>query len=404
MPAVTTLLPQSQTAPQDGSGAADPAPAGFAAVLADAALPVADDATGRQALAGGGKFLPGEDAGESDDDTAGAPGDDAGDAPTLDPRMIDPAQLLAFWPAAARDLPPRGKAAASGDAALAVQPHRGGAAAGQDTAAEAAGADDAAVAALVAQAPPAPGAKGASTLVDVARPDVADGAPATKMPLAIGNVRPAASSDGQSAPAPAQHAPDPVVDRVARPAAQVFADRIAGADAAPARPARRGAAIDSAAPALAGASAAATDMTARPVAAMAGADQNRLETRDPAWIDKLVDRIETMRDDMGARETRIRLSPDALGTLEVKLSDRDGRVHVEIDADQAATRQMLADAAPRLADLAHARGLRLSTGFGDGQGQQRRDGAQDQSRSARGPAFMTDTGTRGDDALDDRIA
>ena len=56
-----------------------------------------------------------------------------------------------------------------------------------------------------------------------------------------------------------------------------------------------------------------------------------------------------------------------------------------INADQAGARALLADAAPRLADLAQARGLKLNASFADGQGQpsQRRDQGAPTQRAPR---------------------
>lgn len=197
-----------------------------------------------------------------------------------------------------------------------------------------------------------------------------------------------------SPPAPRAVAPDPVADSIARPAGQVFAARIVAALDAPAPSASRRPADDHvAAPLAVLPGSVQTDLTARPVSAPAAADQPPLNTRDADWIEKLVDRIDMMRTDSGSRETRIRLSPDALGTLDVRIEDKDGQVRVHFSADHAATRALIADAAPRLADLAEARGLKLTQGFADSQGQSaaRQDQSQ-QHRPAARPASVFDTG------------
>nr|WP_281356805.1 flagellar hook-length control protein FliK [Sphingomonas hominis] len=58
-------------------------------------------------------------------------------------------------------------------------------------------------------------------------------------------------------------------------------------------------------------------------------------------------------------DTRLRLSPDMLGTIDVSLRRDGDQVQVQITAEQAQTRQLLADAQPRLAELADARGVKL---------------------------------------------
>ncbi|WP_197054286.1 flagellar hook-length control protein FliK [Sphingomonas sp. 37zxx] len=82
-------------------------------------------------------------------------------------------------------------------------------------------------------------------------------------------------------------------------------------------------------------------------------------TNDPAWMDAMIERIETLRDTAGARETRIRLTPDALGTVEVTIRETADGVQVQLTADTPAARTLLAEAAPRLTEMADARGLKL---------------------------------------------
>lgn len=94
-----------------------------------------------------------------------------------------------------------------------------------------------------------------------------------------------------------------------------------------------------------------------------------LDVRDARWVETMIDRIENLRDGSGVRETRMRLSPDALGAVEVRISETPDGVRVHLTADTAAARQLLAEAAPRLADMAEARGLKLA-----------QDGAQQSSQ------------------------
>nr|WP_239024819.1 flagellar hook-length control protein FliK [Sphingomonas corticis] len=60
------------------------------------------------------------------------------------------------------------------------------------------------------------------------------------------------------------------------------------------------------------------------------------------------------RDDLS-----IRLVPDALGTVDVSLKRDGDTVQVQITAEHAQTRQLLAEAAPKLAELAEKSGVRL---------------------------------------------
>lgn len=101
--------------------------------------------------------------------------------------------------------------------------------------------------------------------------------------------------------------------------------------------------------------------TLRPVAAPVAAAQPHLDTRQPQWMEGMIDRIENLRDASPTQgETRIRLSPDALGDVEVAIrTSDDGRVHVHFSSDNADAGRLLADAQPRLVQLAEARGLKL---------------------------------------------
>ncbi len=100
-----------------------------------------------------------------------------------------------------------------------------------------------------------------------------------------------------------------------------------------------------------------------------------LDMRRDDWTRKLIDRIETIRDAANAADTRIKLMPDALGKIDVSMRKDGDTLHVSFTADVPATRAMLADAQPRLAELAQQRGLRLGQASVDagtsGDGQQR---------------------------------
>lgn len=106
-----------------------------------------------------------------------------------------------------------------------------------------------------------------------------------------------------------------------------------------------------------------------------------IDMRREDWTRALIDRIGAVHDVANARDTRITLVPDALGRIEVALRQDGDTVHVQFAADAPATRALLADAQPRLAELAEARGLRL----GDASVAAGSDGAR--AGNASGGAF-----------------
>jgi flagellar hook-length control protein FliK len=87
----------------------------------------------------------------------------------------------------------------------------------------------------------------------------------------------------------------------------------------------------------------------------------------------MIDHIETLRDGADANDTRIRLVPDALGTVDVAVQRSGDAIHVHFTAENPATRTLLTEAQPRLAELAEQRGVRIAgcsveTGSGSGSG------------------------------------
>jgi len=97
------------------------------------------------------------------------------------------------------------------------------------------------------------------------------------------------------------------------------------------------------------------------------------------WADAMIERIAEMPQ-VDRREAQIKLLPDMLGKVEVTLVERDERVHVTLNAETVQARQLLSEAAPRLQELAEARGLRLAqTQIGGGASQDRRS-PQDQNQ------------------------
>ncbi|MFA6123372.1 flagellar hook-length control protein FliK [Sphingomonas sp.] len=76
-------------------------------------------------------------------------------------------------------------------------------------------------------------------------------------------------------------------------------------------------------------------------------------------LQRVIDHIETLRDNADAHDTRIKLTPDALGSVDVAVRQEGDRVHVRFTAEHEATRALIAEAQPRLAELAAARGVRI---------------------------------------------
>ncbi len=195
--------------------------------------------------------------------------------------------------------------------------------------------------------------------------------------------------------APQQPAEPAQPARIA-PAAQVFAAAIHQA----VRDERR---IDAPEPALA-AVAPATGLAAHAVTAADSARQPTLDMARDTWPAKMIERIEMIRDAIDAVDTSIRLVPDKLGTIDVSLKRDGDTVQVHFAAQQPETRQLLADAQPKLTELAEAKGLKLSAQTGDA------GGGQQQQRAPTAAPHSTTRPSRGasnDDAAalaDERIA
>ncbi|WP_312491029.1 flagellar hook-length control protein FliK, partial [Sphingomonas sp.] len=96
-----------------------------------------------------------------------------------------------------------------------------------------------------------------------------------------------------------------------------------------------------------------------PVAAPGSADQPPLDMTQHHWPQAMIDRIDRMREDAATADSRIQLSPDALGGIAVAIRREDGATHIHFTAEQAQTATLLADAQPTLAQLAEDRGMKL---------------------------------------------
>lgn len=86
-----------------------------------------------------------------------------------------------------------------------------------------------------------------------------------------------------------------------------------------------------------------------------------LDMRQESWPQAMIAHIERLRDAADAADTSIRVVPDALGSIDVSVRRSGDTVHVQFAAEQAATRQLLHDAQPKLAEFAEARGMRLGS-------------------------------------------
>ena len=95
------------------------------------------------------------------------------------------------------------------------------------------------------------------------------------------------------------------------------------------------------------------------ITAPGDAQQAPLDLAHQRWPHAMIDRIEQLRDAADATNTRIRLVPDALGSIDVSLHQDGGMLHVRFVAEQAATQTLIQDAQPRLAAIAEERGLKL---------------------------------------------
>lgn len=142
----------------------------------------------------------------------------------------------------------------------------------------------------------------------------------------------------------------------------------------------------------------------RPTLAVASADGAPLDMTDRRWPHAMMERIERLQEQASATRdaasTLIRLAPDALGTIDVGVRCDGDTVRVHFAAENAQTRALLAEAQPRLQELAEAKGLRLAqtnvgadiNGGTDGQAQ-RQPAPQTPPRSTPASAVRDDEPT-----------
>lgn len=382
--ASTSLLPLTPAIAQRAASVAVPAAADFMAVLGELVLPPGAKVQGGkgQAIAGDGKNLPVED-------------EAAGDTEDVD----DP--VIAWLPAGLVPVPVG--PVALPDATLVAAP-----VAAPDTGFAGAPAGD------VIEA--APVQIEARTVVETAPAAPLEAAPRVAADVETGPIE---LPDAAIEPEPKAEAP--VRERLARPvlapsvtpqpivpgapaaqtAGQIFAAAIAAAFDSPATPVAR-----TADPVAAQAQAAATEQLRTTVQAMSGADQAPLDLSRDDWAGKMVDRIASLRDAAEATDTRIRLAPENLGNVDVSIRRDGDRLHVHFTAENPAARQLIAEAAPRLSELAEARGVKLGQtsvdGGAGGQQQGHSQAGQPQSRQPARPASAAAHAAQS--SRDDRVA
>uniref|UniRef100_UPI0035C94E52 flagellar hook-length control protein FliK n=1 Tax=uncultured Sphingomonas sp. TaxID=158754 RepID=UPI0035C94E52 len=157
--------------------------------------------------------------------------------------------------------------------------------------------------------------------------------------------------------------PNFTVGLAPQPAGQVFAAAIAAASNWRDRAVRNPATGPIDASAALGAALQAQPADRGAVQATADTSHAALDLTQDSGLQRMIDRIETLRDDAGdaadSRDTRIRLVPDALGSVDIAVRQVGDRVHVHFTAEQDATRALIAEAQPRLTELAAARGVRI---------------------------------------------
>lgn len=299
-------------------------------------------------------------------------------APAAEPVAV-PAILPAHVPAAANTAAP-----VAGDAAPILLP-AGFAIAAETTAPAAPAAPE--IAALVTDAPPAkaPAAGAAPILLPAAPAQTTPRAAVrTEIPAGV-TVTTAEMPAREAAPAEAPRAAAPQLRTVqplvaVPPRFEAVQPLITALVPEIAPVLHRAGLRDTAAAVLSPLAMAELHQAPRQVTATTDAQQGTLDMSRQEWMGAMIETIEALREAPSSRETSIRLSPDALGTVDIAISQEGDRVHVHFTADTPAARAMLSEAQPRLAELAEAKGVRLGQatvdGGAPGQGGQRQDDAQ----------------------------
>jgi flagellar hook-length control protein FliK len=134
--------------------------------------------------------------------------------------------------------------------------------------------------------------------------------------------------------------------------------------------------------------------TATAVTATGQGQDAMLDTRDQQWTAKMIDKIAALQDGGPVRETKLSLMPEGLGKVDIAIrQDDSGSLHVQFNTDTQSARQLIADAQPKLAEIAQERGIRLGstsvesnatgTGAGSNANSQMNQGQQGDARPQR---------------------
>jgi Meckel syndrome type 1 protein len=183
----------------------------------------------------------------------------------------------------------------------------------------------------------------ASVTTDATLPTPVVETPVDATPRAVHTPLPAAAAAPLAASTPA-------IETAARTFADAIHRAVTGDDrAAPADPL-------TATPAPVAAQGA---ITTAAVIAPAPTQQATVDMTHARWPQAMVDHIEKLRDMADANDMRIRLIPDALGAIDVAMKRTAEGVSVQLTAEQPQTRQLLAEAQPRLTEMAQERGLKM---------------------------------------------
>jgi hypothetical protein len=132
------------------------------------------------------------------------------------------------------------------------------------------------------------------------------------------------------------------------------------------------------------------------------AQRPAIDTGRADWIQTMIDRIAEMpQAEGGRRDAQIRLVPDALGPIDVKIEQRQDRLQVTLHAETPQARLLLSDAAPKLHELAEARGIRFAqAGFGGADSQDRRPPSDQQLATPLRPRSTAPTAAESDSHSD----
>lgn len=398
--ASASLLPLTTAIVPRAASATMPAMADFTAMMGELVLPPGARLQGGkgQALAGDGKNLP------VADDVA-ADGEDADD-PVIAWLPAGLAPLTSIDPA---PLP---------DVALVSAPAAAPVAAGETGSAVLPAGDEIAIATLpevmasqpasvpVAETSVAASASSDSVTIGSERVAASDSEiTPPEMSMATAEIEPDAKTEiamrerlPRSAVAPPA-TPLPVIPAapVAQTAGQVFAAAISAAFDAPVTP-------RVADPVIVQTQASASEQLRTTVQAMSGAEQAPLDLSRDDWTGKMIDRIATLRDAAEATDTRIRLAPENLGNVDVSIRRDGDRLHVHFTAENPAARQLIAEAAPRLMELADARGVKLGQTSVDGGTGGQQQGASNQHQSNQPARPVSAMARQSQSDRDDRVA